>query len=237
MVPDTGEGLKDRFNHLFIKFTREKQYEHGHELTVLSDEMLDRGLFTSIEYGNLNSLIVIPDKSSNEEKEEEEDEMTRGITDTVDHVIQHDIEELSDLLMELRDEVGKEILDALLDLELLAGKFLIDEFQDGEPLSPLIEEQRLKLEASPASLSKLFRVKMLLSDINNNRDRVQELFQRVDDAEDNEEDIWKMLARQGLISDEQFEKLSNFDNTNIETIASILKGVRLIRGYRSYQHH
>ena len=91
--------------------------------------MLDRGLVTPIEYNNLNSLIVIPDKSSNEEEgEEEEDEMTRVIKDTVDHVIQRDKEELSDLLMELRDEVGKGFLDALLDLELLAGKFLIDEF-------------------------------------------------------------------------------------------------------------
>ena len=96
----------------------------------------------------MNSLIVIPDKSSDEEEEEEEEgKMTRVIKDTVDHVIQHDKEELSDLLMELRDEVSKEILDALLDLELLAGKFLIDEFQEGKPLLPLIEEQRLKLEA------------------------------------------------------------------------------------------
>ena len=63
---------------------------------------------------------------------------------------------------------------------------------------PLIEERRLKLEASPASLSKLLRVKMLLSDINNNRRRVQELFRRIDDEEDNEEDIWKLLARLGL---------------------------------------
>ena len=37
---------------------------------------------------------------------------------------------------------------------------------------------------------------MLLSDINNNRSRVQELFQRIDDVDDNEEDIWKLLARQ-----------------------------------------
>ena len=144
---------------------------------------------------------------------EEEDEMTRVIKDTVDHVIQHDKEELSDLLTELRNEVGK---DALLDLELLAGNFLIDEFQEGEPL---IEEQRLKLEASPASLSKLLRVKVLLSDMNNNRRRAHELFQRIDDAEDNEEDIWNLLARQGLVSDEQFEKLSKLDNTDIETIA------------------
>ena len=52
------------------------------------------------------------------------------------------------------------------------------------------------MEASPASLTKLLRVKMLLNDIKNNRRRVQELFQRIDDAEDNEEDIWKLLARQ-----------------------------------------
>ena len=66
--------------------------------------------------------------------------------------------------------------------------------------------------SSPASLSKLLCVKMF-SDINNNRCRVQELFQG------NEEDIWKLLACQGLISDEQFEKLSKLDNTDIETIA------------------
>ena len=94
--------------------------------------MLDRGLVAPIKYNNLNSLIVIPGKSSNEEEEEEEeDEMTRVIKDTVNHVIHHDKEELSDLLMELRDEVGKEFLDALVDLELLAGKFLIDEIQEG----------------------------------------------------------------------------------------------------------
>ena len=87
-------------------------------------------------------------------------------------------------------------------MKLLAGKFFINEFQEGEPLLPLIEERRLKFEASPASLTKLLRVKMLLSDINNNRRRVQELFQRIDDAEDNGEDIWKLLARQRLISDE-----------------------------------
>ena len=52
------------------------------------------------------------------------------------------------------------------------------------------------------------------------------LMMRIDDAEDNEEDIWKLLARQGLISDEQFEKLSKLDNTDIEITASVLKGVQ-----------
>ena len=50
--------------------------------------------------------------------------MTRVIKGNVVHVILHGKEELSDLLMKLRDEVGKEFLDALLDLELLAVNFL-----------------------------------------------------------------------------------------------------------------
>ena len=75
------------------------------------------------------------------------------------------------------------------------------------------------MEASPASL--------LLSNINNISSRVQELFQRIDDAKDNEEDIWKLLARQGLITDEQFEKLGKLDNTDIETIGSVLKDVKI----------
>ena len=58
-----------------------------------------------ILHHRLNSVIAIPEKSS-DEGAEEEDEMTRVIKDTVAHVIQHDEEELSDLLMELRDEVG-----------------------------------------------------------------------------------------------------------------------------------
>ena len=114
--------------------------------------MLERGTIAPLEYNRLNSVIAIPEKSS-DEGAEEEDEMPIVIKDTVDHVIQHDKEELSDLLLELRDEVGKEFLDAQLDLELLAGKFLIDEFQEGKPLLPLIEQRRLMLEASPASLS------------------------------------------------------------------------------------
>ena len=38
--------------------------------------------------------------------------MTRVIKNTVDHVIQHDKKELSDFLMELRDDVDGELLDA-----------------------------------------------------------------------------------------------------------------------------
>ena len=99
VIPETEECLKKRFNQLFIEFTRTK--EHGLELNVLLDEMLNQGLVIPEEYNNLNSLI--PKEET--DKEEEEDGMTRVIKNTVDHVIQHDMKELSDLLMELRDDV------------------------------------------------------------------------------------------------------------------------------------
>ena len=63
--------------------------------------------------------------------------MASAIKYTVYHVIQHDKEEIFDLIMELRDEVDEEFLDTLHDLELLAGKFLIDEFQEGKSLAEL----------------------------------------------------------------------------------------------------
>ena len=135
--------------------------------------------------------------------------MSSVIKETVDYIIRHDKNELSELLMELRNEVGGEFLDALIDLDLLAGKFLENEFDDGALLLPLIEERLLALEASPASSSKLLRVKILLNDLQNNRHRIQ----RIDDAEENETDIWKILVREGLISDEQFKELENLENT------------------------
>ena len=46
VIPDTGEGLRDQFNQLFGEFTGDKKHEHGHELTVLLDEMLERGTIT-----------------------------------------------------------------------------------------------------------------------------------------------------------------------------------------------
>ena len=97
VIPETDEGLKERFNHLFNEFTRTK--EHGPELNVVLGEMLNRGLVTPEEYNNLNSLT--PKEETDEEEEEKEDGMTRVIKNTVDHVIQHDTKELSDLLMEL----------------------------------------------------------------------------------------------------------------------------------------
>ena len=93
VVPDTDAGLRDQFNLLFREFTRDKKHEHCHELTVLLDEMLERGSIAPLEKNRLNSVIAIPEKPS-DEGTEEENEMTRVIKDTVDHVIQHPLLDL-----------------------------------------------------------------------------------------------------------------------------------------------
>ena len=73
-------------------------------------------------------------------------------------------------------------------------------------------------------------MKILLDDLQNNRHRIQEIFQRIDDAEDNEEDIWKIFVREGFISDEMFEKLSQLENTELKEISSILKSTKSGQG-------
>ena len=129
-MPEAAEGLKERFNQLFIEFTRTKEY--GPELNLLLDEMLKRGLVVPIVYSNLKSIN--PGKPPDEEEEE-----TKIVNGVVHHLIEHDVKELSDLLMELRDDVDGELLEALIDLELLVGKFLVDEYEYEQSLLPLLE--------------------------------------------------------------------------------------------------
>ena len=56
------------------------------------------------------------------------------------------------------------------------------------------------------------------------------VFKRINEVNENEEDIWKMLVREGLISDGQFEGLKHLENTKIEEISNILKSTKIGQG-------
>ena len=88
-VPD----IPRRLNH--VTLTKEDSSQTFHECSIMCWSI-----------NNLNSVIAIPEISSNEGVEEE-GEMASVIKGTVDHVIQHDKEELTDLIMELRDGVSQ----------------------------------------------------------------------------------------------------------------------------------
>ena len=77
----------------------------------------------------------------------EEDEIKKVIRDVFDHIIQHDIQELNELSLELCRDIGEEEVSLLISL---VNKFF--DF-DGVELLPLIEEQRQALDKSKATPS------------------------------------------------------------------------------------
>ena len=92
--PDTIEGVRDRFNKLYVEFMRHNKHEHTNELVFLLDEVLRQGAITHTEYAQLNtSLTEAADLRTDEvEKEEDsdDDEEQNLMKSAVDYIIQHD---------------------------------------------------------------------------------------------------------------------------------------------------
>ena len=102
---------------------------------------------------------------------------------------------------------------------------------DGESIRPQIDELLNKLETSEIPKSNQHRIKMLLVDITKNRYRVEQIIQRLMDAEDKDEmsTILQMLVREGLLSDEQFKQLGDFEkNTEVITDTKIGQGLNFL---------
>ena len=125
-LPDTIEGVRDRFNKLYVEFMRHNKYEHTNELMFLLDEMLRQGDITPTEYAQLNtSLTEAADLRTDEaEKEEDSDDEEQNLMKpAVDYIIQHDKEELLQLMEELKD-IDEEFTNIVLDIEKLLEIFL-----------------------------------------------------------------------------------------------------------------
>ena len=63
---------------------------------------------------------------------------------------------------------------------------------------------------------------MLLDNIEKNRYRVKQIFQRLMDAESKENmlHVLKMLVREGLLSDDQFESLTELEEPDLHKYKS-----------------
>ena len=72
-LPDTIEGVRDRFNKLYVEFTRHNRHEHTNEPMYLLDEMLRQGAITPIEYTRLNTSLTEAADLRTEEAEKEDD--------------------------------------------------------------------------------------------------------------------------------------------------------------------
>ena len=92
-----------------------------------------------------------------------------------------------------------------------------------------------RLEQTNIAKSSQHRLKMLLNDIKNNRYRVNSILQQLNDADgdkDRIKDALEQLAREDLLSDEQFEKILELEDITLPAVADIIKGTKLGQGLK-----
>ena len=241
ILPDTVEGIRDRFNELYVGFVRKKKHENRNELEFLLDELLRQGALDPSEYTQLNTRLteeedLTTDKEEKEEEEEEEeDEEEENMTNaTIQYLILHDKEELQDLMKGIKDEIDVEFMDIVFGIEKLLEEFFVEEFVDGETIKPQINALLDQLENSKIPRSKQHRIKMLLDDIEKNRYRVEQIFQRLMDAEDKDGmlTVLKTLVREGHLSDEQFERLAELEDPDLHTIKEVITDTKVGEGLK-----
>ena len=73
---------------------------------------------------------------------------------------------------------------------------------------------------------------MLIDVINKNRYRIESIFRRLDEAEDDELSISEGLVSEGLLSDKQFEKLVELDVLDFPAVALVIKGTKVGQGVK-----
>ena len=118
----------------------------------LLDEMLQQEGIDRDQYKQLNTMLAEAlDEEHDDVKEEEEmavdaedeeDEIKKVIQTTFHGIIQHDEEELMELLADLKDEADDDYIGTLLKVEELIDVFLTDEFREGKPILSFIDELR-----------------------------------------------------------------------------------------------
>ena len=238
ILPDTVEGIRNRFNELYVEFVRKKKHENRNELEFLLDGMLKQGAIDPAEYTQLNTRLtekedLTTDKEEKEEEEEEEEE--ENISNTaIQYLILHDKDELQDLIEDIKDEIDPEFMDIVLDIEKLLEEFFVTEFVDGESIRPQINALLNQLNSSKIPKSKQHRIKMLLDGIEKNRYRVQSIVRRLTDAENeqNQKAILTQLAREHLLSPEQFEQLAELEDPDLHTIKEVITDTKVGEGLK-----
>ena len=73
---------------------------------------------------------------------------------------------------------------------------------------------------------------MLIDDIHNNRYRVTSILTRLSNSQDDIKTITKVLAREELLSEEQFQKLAKLEDWDLPTVALIIKDTKIGRGLK-----
>ena len=195
--------------------------------------MLRQGAIDPADYTMLNTRLTMTDDrmiDKEEEEGDEENEEEGNIENAaIQYLILHDKDELEELMADIKEEIDVEFKDIVNDIEKLLETFFVEEFIDGEAIRPQIDALLNQLESSKISKARQLRIMMLLDNIEKNRYRVKQIFQRLMDAESKENmlHVLKMLVREGLLSDDQFESLTELEEPDLQTIKEVITDTKV----------
>ena len=160
---------------------------------------------------------------SEEEESDTEEENTSHVSSAFQHLIKDDEDRLMEILSELKKD---EVIDAVLELEALIELFLEKEFVDGAQVAPKIH--RLLETKLDNKILKSYNaeIKLIVGNIEDERERLRQISNRVDRATD--PSVFNQLARERLISSKQYEKLMEaVEDLDMKGVLDIVKHVKL----------
>ena len=120
--------------------------------------------------------------------------------------------------LRLKEEVTEDFIHNVFQSEKRIDAFLTDEYLEGKPLLPMIDETLDGFSTIP-------KLK---------QQRVHSIFTRLDDAQDNEDMLFilKQLAAEESLAPEQFEQLSELEQMDLPTIALVIKDTKVGQGLK-----
>ena len=257
-LPKTVEDLRRKFEEVITKIAinrkggvPEKTCDRN-EAVFLLDELLRQDGISHRMYRQYNDLLadsppnigsgITPTGGEEESNDEEEmalsaeDQIKKDITATADYLIQHDKKELQELVAGI--EKDKDIIDTVLSLEELLNIYLEQEFleRDGDAIDGKIIELVNSLSHSKnISKASLIKIKMLINDIERNRQRVKSIVNRFSQAgDDRDSRLWiiKQLAKENLVTEHQYLRLiEEIEELDIKRFIDIIKEFKIGEGF------
>ena len=129
-----------------------------------------------------------------------------------------EMEDLSNIFDECSDVVDDENRSNLEDLEKLCDDF--GQYVGGEMILPKIEAKLGQLEQSMIPRTELISLKIIINDIEKKRKVFKEMVNAM--KSDDIQSRWKWLAREGSITSEDYDKLTQLVEPNLVDIISVL---------------
>ena len=103
--------------------------------------------------------------------------------------------------------------------------YFADDFLDGKPVLPMIEDIARRLESTSILKSSQQRFKTLLKDIGTNRHRVHSVLTRLKEVKEEHDvqHVLQQLAREELLSEDEFQRILELEEITLPIVADIIR--------------